>query len=195
MAGFIDEFLKSYGPEVTKQMSSNFNVPQGTVQKLIPQLAPLILAGLKRQKDTRGGDERVDHILNKYGDASVLNNIRDLVSTKAHTETVDPNLGGLLGDAGGIQAAQALAKSLNIDASTIMKMIPALAPLVLGALKNKRDTGGSGISGVGALLDADVDGSILDDVAGFLMKGGAGTSQSKGGGILGSLLGGLTRRR
>ena len=65
MAGFIDEFLKSYGPEVTKQMSSNFNVDQGKVQKLIPQLAPLIIAGLKKQKDTRGGDERVDHILNK----------------------------------------------------------------------------------------------------------------------------------
>ena len=52
MAGFIDEFLESYGPEVTKQMSSNFNVDQATVQKLIPQLAPLILAGLKKQKDT-----------------------------------------------------------------------------------------------------------------------------------------------
>lgn len=194
MAGFIDEFLKSYGPEVTQQMSNNFNVDQGTVQKLIPQLAPLILAGLKRQKDTRGGDERVDHILIKYGDASVLNNIKDLVSTKAHAQDVDPNLGGLLGDAGGLQAAQALAKRMNIDPSTIMKMIPALAPLVLGALSRKRDSGGQGISGVGALLDADGDGSILDDVAGFLLKGG-GATQKKGGGLLGSLLGGLSRRR
>ena len=194
MAGFIDEFLKSYGPEVTQQMSSNFKVDQGTVQKLIPQLAPLILAGLKRQKDTRGGDERVDHILNKYGDSSVLNNIKDLISNKAQEQDVDPNLGGLLGDAGGLQAAQALAKKMNIDPSTIMKMIPALAPLVLGALTKKRDTGGSGISGVGALLDADGDGSILDDVAGFLLKSGSQT-QSRGGGLLGSILGGITRRR
>ncbi len=194
MAGFIDEFLKSYGPEVTQQMSSNFKVDQGTVQKLIPQLAPLILAGLKRQKDTRGGDERVDHILNKYGDSSVLNNIKDLISNKAQAQDVDPNLGGLLGDAGGLQAAQALAKKMNIDPSTIMKMIPALAPLVLGALTKKRDTGGSGISGVGALLDADGDGSILDDVAGFLLKSGSQT-QSRGGGLLGSILGGITRRR
>ena len=194
MAGFIDEFLKSYGPEVTRQMSSNFNVDQGTVQKLIPQLAPLIIAGLKRQKDTRGGDERVDHILNKYGDSSVLNNIQELIANKARAEQVDPNLGGLLGDAGGLQAAQALAKKMNIDPSTIMKMIPALAPLVLGALTKKRDTGGKGISGVGALLDADGDGSILDDVAGFLLKSGSST-QSRGGGLLGSILGGITRRR
>lgn len=194
MAGFIDEFLRNYGPEVTKQMSSNFNVDQGTVKKLIPQLAPLILAGLKRQKDTRGGDERVDHILNKYGDSSVLDNIKDLISNKAHAEQVDPNLGGLLGDAGGLQAAQALANKMNIDSSTIMKMIPALSPLILGYLTRKRDTGGKGITGVGALLDADGDGSILDDVAGFLLKSGT-SSQSRGGGLLGSILGGITRRR
>lgn len=194
MAGFIDEFLQSYGPEVTKQLSSNLNVDQGTVQKLIPKLAPLILSGLKVQKDTQGGDERVDHILNKYGDASVLNNIQDLIQAKSQATTVDPNLGGLLGANGGIQAAQALGKSLNIDASTIMKMIPALAPLLLGYLSKKRDTGGAGIKGIGSLLDADGDGSILDDVAGYLMKGGTGATQKRGKGLLGSILGGLTGR-
>ncbi|HSO78048.1 MAG TPA: DUF937 domain-containing protein [Bacteroidales bacterium] len=194
MAGFIDDFMKSYGPEVTKQMSSNFNVDQNKVQKLLPALAPLIISGLKKQKDTMGGDDRVNHILNKYGDSSVLDHIKDLISSKAAAPTADANLGGLLGDRGGVQAAQTLAKSLNIDASTIMKMIPALAPLILGALSKKRDTTGAGISGIGSLLDADGDGSILDDVAGFLLKGNGG-AKSDGKGLLGSLLGGLTRRR
>ncbi len=58
MANFIDEFMKNYGREVTRQMSSNLNVDQGTVAKLIPQLAPLILGGLKRQKDDQGGDDK-----------------------------------------------------------------------------------------------------------------------------------------
>jgi len=189
MANFIDEFMKSYGPEVTRQMSSNLNVDQGTVAKILPQLAPLILGGLKRQKDDRGGDARVDHILNKYGDQSVLDNIRDLMASKASASSVDANLGGLLGSMGGVQAAQVLGKSMNIDASKIMKMIPALAPLILGALTRRRDTGGGGISGIGSLLDANGDGSIIDDVAGFLIKGTA--SQGKGKGILGSLLGGM----
>jgi hypothetical protein len=189
MANFIDEFMKSYGPEVTKQMSSNFGVDQKTVQKLIPQLASLILGGLKRQKDEQGGDERVDHILNKYGDQSVLGNIQDLISSKASAQSVDANLGGLLGTGGGVQAAQVLGKSHNIDPSKIMKMIPALAPIILGALSHKRDAGGAGISGIGSLLDADGDGSIIDDVAGFILKG-SGT-QAKGKGVLGSLLGGL----
>jgi len=193
MANFIDEFMKTYGPEVTKQMSSNLNVDQGTVQKLIPQLAPLILGGLKRQKDDRGGEARVDHILNKYGDSSVLENIKDLISNKLNDNSADANLGGLLGDSGGTMAAQALSKKMNIDSSVIMKMIPALAPLILGALTRKRDTSNAGIGGIGSLLDADGDGSIIDDVAGYILKGGGGTS-TRNKGILGSLLGGILRR-
>ncbi len=193
MAGFIDEFMKEYGGELTNQMSSNFNVDKGTVQKLIPQLAPLIISGLKRQKDTMGGDQRVDHILNKYGNPSVLNNIKDLVSSKAGSSEVDANLGGLLGESGGVQAASMLSKNLNIDASTIMKMIPALSPIILGALSKKRDNGREGISGIGSLLDADGDGSIIDDVAGFILRSGGG--QTKGKGMLGSILGGFLGRK
>ena len=193
MANFIDEFMKTYGPEVTQQMSANLHLDQGTVKKLIPQLAPLILGGLKRQKDDRGGEARVDHILNKYGDSNVLGNIKDIISNKLNDNTVDPNLGGLLGDKGGTVAAQALSKKMNIDPSVIMKMIPALAPLILGALTKKRDTSNAGIGGVGSLLDADGDGSIIDDVAGFILKGGGGTS-TRNKGILGSLLGGILRR-
>ncbi len=193
MAGFIDEFMKEYGGELTNQMSSNFNVDKGAVQKLIPQLAPLIISGLKRQKDTMGGDERVDHILKKYGDPSVLDNIKDIVSSKAGSANVDANLGGLLGDSGGTLAASMLSKNLNIDSSTIMKMIPALSPIILGALSKKRDTSREGISGIGSLLDADGDGSILDDVAGFILKSGGG--KAKGKGLLGSILGGFSGRR
>ncbi len=195
MANFIDEFMKNYGSEVATQLSSNLNVDQGTVQKLIPQLAPLILSGLKKQKDTMGGDARVDHILTKYGDSSVLGNIRDIVAAKVSSQNTDANLGGLLGSNGGVQAANALAKNLNIDASAVMKMIPALAPIILGALSKKRDTGSAGISGIGSLLDADGDGSILDDVAGFLLKGGSSQQTTRSGGLLGSVLGGLFRKK
>jgi hypothetical protein len=189
MANFIDEFMKTYGPEVTQQMAANTGLDQGTVQQLIPKLAPLIISGLKKQKDERGGDERVDHILNKYGDPSVLNNIKDLISAKTQDATADANLGGLLGASGGVQAAQALGKSLNIDASKIIRMIPALAPIILGALSKKKITAG-GIGGIGSLLDADGDGSILDDVAGFVLRGGGGQA-TRNKGVLGSILGGL----
>ena len=98
MANFIDDFMLTYGSEVSKQLSSNLNVDQGTVQKLIPELAPLILGGLKKQKEEQGGDARVNHILNKYGDSSVLGNIKDLITGKLGDSSADANLGGLLGD-------------------------------------------------------------------------------------------------
>jgi hypothetical protein len=187
MANFIDDFMKTYGDEVVTQMAANTGLDQKTVQSLIPKLTPLILGGLKKQKDERGGDARVDHILNKYGDPSVLDNIEDLISSKTHDSTADANLGGLLGDDGGVQAARALGKSLNIDASAIMKMIPSLAPIVLGALSKKKATAPGGIGGIGSLLDANGDGSIIDDVAGYILKGTAG-KQTRGKNILGSIL-------
>lgn len=67
-----------------------------------------------------------------------------------------------------------------------------LAPVILGFLTKKRDQEGMGSSGISALLDQDGDGSVLDDVAGFLMQGlGGGSTQKQSGGLLGSLLGGL----
>lgn len=95
----------------------------------------------------------------------------------------------MLGASGGVQAAQALGKSLNIDASKIIIMIPAFAPIILGALSKKKNTAG-GIGGIGSLLDANGDGSILDDVAGFVLRGGGGQA-TRNKGVLGSILGGL----
>jgi hypothetical protein len=65
MPGLLEEFMKSYGGEVTSQLSNNLGIDKRTAQQLIPQVAPLILGGLKRQSEQRGGQLRVDHILNK----------------------------------------------------------------------------------------------------------------------------------
>ncbi|MCI0514283.1 DUF937 domain-containing protein [candidate division KSB1 bacterium] len=188
---FIDEFMKSYGPEVSKQLSKNLGIKPNVATQLIPEIAPLILGGLKRQMEQRGGAPRVDHILNKYGSANVLDNIGGLFGKQVKNEKPDPALGGLLGDSG-TQAASMIAQKFNINAGTAMKLIPMLAPLILGALTQKRD-GGAGISGIASMLDQDGDGSILDDVAGFLLKGvmGGGQQSSGGGGLLGGILGGL----
>jgi hypothetical protein len=89
-----------------------------------------------------------------------------------------------------------IAEKFNIDSDAASKLIPMLAPVVLGALTRKRDVEGAGTTGIAALLDQDGDGSILDDVAGFLMQGlfgsGSGNSGKSGmGNLLGGLLGGL----
>lgn len=194
MASFIDEFMGSYGPEVAKQLSSKLGIKKKTASQLIPEVAPLILSGLKRQKDERGGAKRIDHILNKYGSDSVLDNIGSLFSQRASEDDSDPQLGGLLGQSG-TQATDMLASKFNLNSNVAMKIIPMLAPLILGALTKKRDKEGLGSSGIASLLDQDGDGSILDDVAGFFMQGLAGSGSNKGGNVVGSILGGLFGKR
>jgi hypothetical protein len=190
MPNFIEDLMGSIGGTVSKEMSSKTGLNQDLIAQMIPQVAPLILGGLKKQRDEKGGNDRVDHILNKYGSASVLDNLGDLFGSKVQDTNPDPNLGGLLGNSG-TEAANLLSKQFKLDGSMATKLIPMLAPVILGFLTKKRDQGGVGSSGISALLDQDGDGSILDDVAGFFLQGMGGSSQSSKGGLLGSLLGGL----
>lgn len=194
MPGFVDEFMGTVGPEVTKQLSSNLGIKKNVTNQIIPQLIPMIISGLKKQKDEYGGEARVDHILNKYGSASVLDNISGLFSEKVNDENPDPQLGGLLGESG-VQASNMISQKFGLNSSTAMKIIPMLAPVVLGSLSQKRDQGGAGASGIAALLDQDGDGSMLDDVAGFLMQGFMGAGSQGRGNMLGTLLGSFLRKR
>lgn len=190
MGTFLEEFMGSMGGDVTSQISGNLGIDQNTVKQVLPQVVPMILGGLKKQKDEHGGQERVDHILNKYGSADALNDLNDLFSSKAKEQNPDPNLGGLLGSAGS-QAVNMLSNQFKLDSGTVSKLIPMIAPVVLGFLTKKRDSDGAGSSGISALLDQDGDGSILDDVAGFLMGGSGKSGQSGMGNLIGNLLGGL----
>ena len=190
MPNLVEEFISSLGPDVTKKMSSATNIDQGTLQQLLPVIAPMILGGLKKQKDERGGQDRVDHILNKYGNPSALDNMDDLFKQKLNDNSTEPNLGGLLGNAG-TDATNMLTNNFKIDSNMAAKLIPMLAPIVLGFLTKKRDSG-TGSSGLAGLLDQDGDGSVLDDVAGLFL-GGLGGSSNKGNpltDLLGGILGG-----
>lgn len=77
-----------------------------------------------------------------------------------------------------------------------MKLIPMLAPLIIGALsRQKNQAAGAGLGGLAALIDRDGDGQILDDIVGFLGPALGGGSPTGGGGLLGGLLGGLFGRK
>ena len=197
MPNFIEELLGSVGPDVAQQLSSTLGIDQNTASQILPQVAPMILGGLKRQMEQHGGAPRVDHILNKYGSASVLDDVAGLFGRHVQNQNPDPRLGGLLGDSG-VEAANVLSQNFNLDKNTAMRIIPMLAPIILGFLTRQRDTGGMGSNGIAALIDQNGDGNVLDDVAGFLMRGlgGASTGQQSGG-LLGDLLGAVIggRRR
>ena len=84
-------------------------------------------------------------------------------------------------------AVQQIGQQLGLDDDRTEKAVSAALPMLLSALANNSQQRGGAESLVGA-LDRDHDGSVLDDVAGFLGQGRS--AQSAGTGILRHALGG-----
>ncbi|MFT5863754.1 MAG: hypothetical protein ACI828_002422, partial [Flavobacteriales bacterium] len=140
-------------------------------------------------------------------DGSILDNLGALFQGGVD-KNVEQDGAGILGHLlGGNQAnvENALSSKSGMDAGAVAQILKVAAPILMGVLgkqskqSNVSDAGGmnallGGMLGgqpkenqslISSLLDADGDGSILDDVAGMVLGG----SSKKGG--LGGLLGGL----
>ena len=194
MSDILNDLLSSLGgQQTTEKIGSSLNIDPNIIQQAIPIIMPMILGGLKKQSENNGGQERVDHILNKYGNPDVLNNVDGHLSESLNKENFDSNLGGLLGNSGS-QITDVLTKNFNLDSSTAAKIIPIVAPLILGYLTKSRNSNPEGSSGFASFLDQNGDGSVVDDVIGFFSNNQpSNQNQGSGGGlmdILGGLLGG-----
>lgn len=94
-------------------------------------------------------------------------------------------LGSLMGQlgSGGIEQ---IGRSVGLDSSDVSKVLAGAMPAILTGL-TRNSSSPSGAEGLLGALDRDHDGSVLDDVMGYLGGGGDLTS---GEGILGHVLGG-----
>lgn len=84
----------------------------------------------------------------------------------------------------GDDAIEAMGKQAGADKQQTQAALASALPLLINAV-NKQGTARHDPSGFVQMLDMDKDGSILDDVSGFLNRGG----QANGDDILGNLLG------
>ena len=94
------------------------------------------------------------------------------------------DLQSLLGQALGGNTIGRMSQVLGADERTTGNAVQAALPMLLGALAHNSSTPTGASSLLGA-LDGDHDGSVLDDVAGFL----GGSSSGSGQGILGHVFG------
>lgn len=95
------------------------------------------------------------------------------------------NIEGLLGQVLSGNNVSAISQQIGADESTTSSAIQAALPMLLGGLANNAQSEG-GASALAGALDRDHDGSVLDDIAGFVMGGG---QQANGAGILGHIFG------
>ena len=189
--GFLDDLYKEHGASVQQRITSELGIPAEKAAMALPTVAPIILAGLKRQMD-------------EHGPQHVENHIQDLNNNGIPD---DEEVGGLLGGKGA-EASALMSNQLGISSGAASKLIPMLAPLIISMLMKKGAAGagtpnstggaqGGGLGGMAAILDRNGDGSILDDLAGLITKGGVGdllgnaTAGASKGGIFGKILGAI----
>jgi hypothetical protein len=79
-----------------------------------------------------------------------------------------------------------IARSVGVDSSDVTNVLSGAVPAIMVGLTRK-SASSEGVAGLAGALDRDHDGSILDDVAGYL---GGGGNLADGAGILGHVLGG-----
>lgn len=182
--GFFDDLYKQHGQSAQQRASEELGLTQDQAARALPLVAPFILAGLKRQMEQHGAGAVESRMVDLD-----QNGIPD------NGEGLENLLGGQAP-----QASSLVADKLGISKDVAAKLIPMLAPMIIGMILKNRGggtadgKGGSGgvLGSIGSILDRNGDGSILDDLGG-LVRGKDGTAGKSG--CLGSLLGALTGRK
>jgi hypothetical protein len=93
--------------------------------------------------------------------------------------------GSLMGQLGGGGIGE-IARTVGVSSSDVTNVLGGAVPAIMAGL-TRNSTSGDGAAGLASALDRDHDGSILDDVMGYL---GGGGNLADGAGILGHVLGG-----
>ena len=197
MSSLLEMLAGQLGGDTTAQISRQLGSDQAATGKAISAALPVLMGALARNASQKQGAESLAGALARDHDGSILDNLSGFLQ-KPETGAGEGILGHVLGSKR-VAVEQQLGQQTGLDAGSIGKLLPILAPIVMGALgrakrQSNLDTGGlssmlagerkvaesaGSLGGLAALLDADRDGDITDDVA----KAGMG------------LLGKLLRRR
>lgn len=180
--------LEALGPLLeggtTQQVSRQLGIGEAQAGTAIQAAVPLLLGALQRQTATPTGLDLLGGALDRDHDGSILDDIGGFLGGGGSSAG-----GSILGHVLGSRqdnVAASLGRSTGLDASQALRLLAMLAPLVMGAVgraKRQAPTGGGladilggatrqmdqtspGLaSSLGRMLDADGDGSPVDDLA------------------------------
>lgn len=213
MTGILDLLNSDLGKSVVSGVSKETGQPENKTGELLTMALPVLMQAMRRNASSPEGAQGLLGALNSKHDGSILDNLGDLFSGGVNQDVKDDG-GKILGHVLGSKQQNveyALSKKSGVDASSVANILKVAAPILMGMLgKEKRQLGVSDQGGLEGLLggmlksnspqqeqsflesilDADGDGSIIDDVAGMVL---GGDKKKRGG--LGGLLGGLFGKR
>lgn len=177
--GMLDAVLQSVGSGGLRQLGAQFGLDTADVEKVLGQVVPALSGGLGRNARSADGMAALQSALQRGGHQRYVSD-PSAVTSQAGIEEGNAILGHILGskDVSRKVAASASASS-GVSSDAIKGMLPMAATLLMGTLSQRSTAGaqaapsaqGGGIAEMlGSFLDADKDGSALDDVMDMAKK-------------------------
>lgn len=198
MADILGGIVSQLGSGGLSQIAQALGTDESKAGDAIGMALPALLGGMAKNAKSPEGAEALAGALDKHGDG-IFGQISDLVGSQDGSKI----LGHVLGNKTEATQQQ-IASGSGLDMGSVAKLLPMLAPLVMGYLgKQKQDKGLSasdlasalgeerakteekapGLGGLAAIIDTDGDGFDLDDIKDL----------ASGSGGLGGLLGGFLK--
>ncbi|WP_459209442.1 DUF937 domain-containing protein [Aquimarina rhabdastrellae] len=210
MSGILELLNSDLGKQVISGISNQTGQSTEKTGNLLNMALPVLMGAMQRNASTpEGANGLLGALSGGKHNGGILDNLGGLFEGGVE-ESVTNDGAGILGHILGNKQSSvenALSQKSGIDAASVGQILKVAAPIVMGLLgkqaqqNNVSDSSGlsnmlGGMLGGGtgsknqslieSFLDADGDGSILDDVAGMVLNSG-----NKKSGGLGGLLGGL----
>lgn len=180
----LESILNAQGGGAVRGLAQNFGLDENQAAAAVKGLLPALTGGVKRNAAQPGGLESLLGALNKGNHERYL----DQPETLGRPETAQDGIGilsHLLGSKDVSRAAAARAsEQTGIGSDLLKQMLPVVASMAMGALSKQTAQNptlsqarasnaapsGDLLGALGPLLDADGDGSAVDDIFNMAKK-------------------------
>ncbi len=169
----LETIIHAQGGGLVRQLAETFGVDENSIQKVIGEVVPALSRGIQRNAASESGFSSLANALANGDHQRYLEHPERLGEPAVQLEG-NAILGHVFGSKDvSRNVAGAAARETGIDAGIIKKLLPLLAPVVMGALSSRAssadmlsggDSSDSSLAAVASFLDFDKDGSAIDDV-------------------------------
>ncbi|MFN0014250.1 MAG: DUF937 domain-containing protein [Saprospiraceae bacterium] len=196
--------------DVLNQLSQQIGAPKEQTASAANGIFATLIGGLANNATSESGLSSLMTALDRDHDGSVLDDLVGMIGNMsqqgnaAGTMNGAGILGHILGDRQET-AAQQVSQSSGLNMDQIMKLMPVLAPIVMGALGRAKNSEGFDLGGLAQVLMGSAQnaqsggfGDLIGSVLGGVLSGNQPQQQQPqqdGGGLFGQILGGIFGKR
>ncbi|WP_396600512.1 DUF937 domain-containing protein [Algibacter sp. R77976] len=209
MAGILDLLNSDLGKTIISGVAGSTGNDSSKTSSVLTMALPVLMKAMQRNASTPQGAEGLMGAIQGKHDGSILDNLGGLFGGGVD-DNVKQDGSKILGHVLGAKqqgVEKIIGEKSGLDAGSVGNILKVAAPILMGVLGNQaKQQNVSSSNGIGdllggmlggnsaqkeqsfleSILDADGDGSIVDDVAGMVLG-----QATKGKGGIGGLLGGL----